>query len=91
MEHRGGGRRVGLGQTVDGYRNDFIANFLQTGVVLKYRRCSGASKGISPGPGQRTPAVPETPASVSFLAVSLLGPQDRRLDSQPGNTTEDRC
>lgn len=80
MERRGGGRRVGPGQTVDGYRNDFIANFLQTGVVLKYRCCSGASKGNSPCSRSAHTCCSRDPASVNFLAVSL--PSALRMEGQ---------
>lgn len=52
----------------------FIANCLQmvdVHLVLKYRHYSPASRAAHPVPGQFTPAVPETRAGVSFMALSL--------------------
>lgn len=93
IEHWAGGG-VGPGQTLDGYKNDFIANCLQMGdfhLALKYRHYADTSEAISYSmAGQFTPAVLETRAGVSFMCGSLPQcPQNGRSDSQPAIATGD--
>lgn len=93
MEHWGRGLGVGSWQTLDGCKNDFIANCLQMGgghLILKCRHDSSVSKGISPCTRAVHTCCATDQGKCEFHGcIPFQCPQDGRPDSQPGSTTED--